>query len=84
MSTDKIEDLQAVSQHVLATAEAIRKLEEEKRGVDPGTPRFQELSDEIEQLAEDMRLVSHVETGLARDLAGVPGLPTVEEADADS
>ena len=84
MSTDKIEDLQAVSQHVLATAEAIRKLEEEKRGVDPGTPRFQELSDEIEQLAEDMRLVSHVETGLARDLAGEPGLPTVAEADARS
>ena len=84
MSTDKIEDLQAVSQHVLTTAEAIRQLEQEKREVDPGTPHFQELSDEIERLAEEIRLVSHEETELAEDLAGLPDLPTVAEADADS
>ncbi len=84
MSRDEIEDLQAVSQHVLATSEAISQLEAEKRGVEPGTPRFQELSDEIERLAEEIRLVSHAETGLAQDVAGMEDLPTVAEADADS
>lgn len=84
MSREEIEDLQAVSQHVLATSEAIRQLEAEKRRVDPGTPRFQELSDEIERLAEEIRLVSHAETGLAHDVAGEEDLPTVAEADADS
>jgi hypothetical protein len=53
----ELEDLQAVSQHVLGTAQAIRELEEDKRGVQPGTPRFQELSDDIERLAEQIRSV---------------------------
>ena len=76
-----VEDLQAVSQQVLATADRIRVLEEEKRTVDPASERFRLLSDEIERLATEIRLVSHAETALAQDLDGVPGLPTVEEAD---
>ena len=77
----KIEDLQAVSQHVLTGAEQIRALEEEKRTVDPATARFRQLSDEIERLAGDIGSVSHAETGLAREVAGEPGLPTIAEAD---
>ena len=80
----KIEDLQAVSQHVLSAAEQIRALEEEKRKVDPATPRFRELSDEIERLAGEIRSVSHAETGLAQDVAGETGLPTIAEADRES
>jgi hypothetical protein len=79
----KIEDLQAVSQHVLAAAEQIRALEEEKRTVDPATPRFRALSDEIERLAGDIRSVSHAETGLAHEVAGEAGLPTIAEADSE-
>ncbi len=78
----RIEDLQAVSQHVLSTAEQIATLEEEKRTIDPASERFRELSDQIEVLAEEIRKVSHAETGLAIDVAGEPGLPTVEEADS--
>ncbi len=77
----KIEDLQAVSQHVLTAAEQIHALEEEKRHVDPATPRFRELSDEIERLAGDIRSVSQAETGLAHEVAGEDGLPTIAEAD---
>ena len=76
-----VEDLQAVSQQVLATTERIQRLEEEKRTLDPASERFRVLSDEIEALATEIRLVSHAESALADDLNGVPGLPTVAEAD---
>jgi hypothetical protein len=79
-----LEDLQAVSQHVLASTERIKALEEEKRTVDPASDRFRTLSDEIEALAEEIRSVSHAETDLARDVAGQPGMPTVAEADEES
>lgn len=84
MSTgSSLEDLQAVSQHVLACTEQIAVLEHEKRGVDPASERFRTLSDEIEALAEEVRSVSHAETDLARDVAGQPGLPTIAEADKE-
>lgn len=76
-----LEDLQAVSQHVLACTEQIAALEQEKRGVDPASERFRTLSDEIEALAEEIRSVSRAETDLAQDVAGVSGLPTIAEAD---
>jgi len=81
---DKLEDLQAVSQHVLTTTRRIEALEQEKRQVDPGGERFRLISDEIEALADEMRAVSHAETSLAVSLSGQKGLPTVEEADRDS
>jgi hypothetical protein len=80
----KVEDLQAVSQHVLVSSERISALEEEKRTVDPGSERFRTLSDEIEALAEEIRSVSRAETGLAHDVAGASDLPTVNEADRGS
>lgn len=84
VDTESVQDLQAVSQHVLDCAERIRVLEEEKRTVDPASQRFRTLSDEIEALAEEIRGVSRAETDLARDVAGQPGLPTVAEADQQS
>ncbi len=78
-----LEDLQAVSQHVIACTEQMAGLELEKRRVDPASERFRALSNEIEALAEEIRLVSHAETSLAHDVAGVPGLPTIAEADQD-
>jgi uncharacterized protein (DUF849 family) len=80
-ATSNVEDLQAVSQHVLECAERISVLEEEKRQVDPASERFRTLSDEIEALAEEIRAVSHAETGVALDVAGKPGMPTIAEAD---
>jgi hypothetical protein len=79
-----LEDLQAVSQHVLTATERIHALEQEKRGTPPGSERFQELSNLIEALAAEMRLVSAAETSLAVELQGEPDLPTVEEADTRS
>ena len=78
----KLEDLQAVSQHMLVSVARIKVLEAEKRTVDPNSARFRELSDEIELLAEEMRQVSHAETALAGDLNDAPDLSTVAEADA--
>lgn len=80
-TASNVEDLQAVSQHVLVCTEQIAVLEEEKRHVDPASERFRTLSDEIEGLAEEIRSVSSAETDLANDVAGVPGLPTIAEAD---
>jgi len=84
MTDARIEDLQAVSQHVLTAADEIAALEAEKRTVDPGSQRFRTLSDQIEALAEDIRRVSQAEDGLAREVAGEAGLPTVEQADRSS
>jgi hypothetical protein len=78
---DRVEDLQAVSQHMQEASARIQALETEKRTVDPASARFRELSDEIEILAEDMRRVSHAETGIAHELREVADLPTVDEAD---
>ena len=80
-SGSKVEDLQAVSQHVLESTERIKALEDEKRSVKPNSARFRELSDEIEALAEEMRRVSHAETTLAIDLTNAVDVPTVAEAD---
>lgn len=79
-----IQDLQAVSRHVLENAEQIKVLEEQKRHVEPTSERFRTLSDEIEALAEEIRLVSHAETSLAFDVEGQPDMPTVAEADEES
>lgn len=85
MATDRnIQDLQAVSQHVLTTTDQIQKLELEKRGVEPGSTRFMELSAQIERLAGDVRVVSASETDIAGEVAGEPGLPTIDEADAEA
>ncbi len=85
MNTDSsLEDLQAVSSHVLESAEKIKALEQEKRTVDPASQRFRAISDEIEALAEQVRSVSHAESSLAHDVAGQPGLPTIAEADQES
>ena len=81
---DRIEDLQTVSQHVLTTARKIAALESEKRTVDPAGARFRALSEEIEALAEHIRRVSAAEDGLANEVAGETGLPTVDEADRAS
>ena len=83
LSVDQnIEDLSAVSDHVLAAADLLRKLELEKRGVEPGSTRFMELSERIESLAAEVRTVSASETDLATELAGEPNLPTINEAEA--
>jgi hypothetical protein len=82
MAADRnIEDLQSVSQHVLATTDRMHELESEKRTVEAGSPRFVELSDEIEKLAGELRAVSASESDIAAEIQGTPGLPTIEEAD---
>jgi hypothetical protein len=78
---ETLEDLHAVSQHMLGSTARIDALEAEKRNVEPNSSRFLELSDEIERLAEEMRRVSHAETVLAKDLQDGPDVPTVAEAD---
>jgi hypothetical protein len=85
LSVDQnIEDLQAVSDHVLATTDQLRKLELEKREVDPGSKRFLELAKRIESLAAEVRVVSASETDLASELNGESNLPTINEAEATS
>jgi hypothetical protein len=77
----KIEDLQAVSSQVLVDTARIQSLEEEKRSVAPGSRRFLELSDEIERISAEVRMTSHAESDLARELKGEEELPTIAQAD---
>ena len=84
MARQQIEELQAISQHVLTDLERIHALELEKRTVDPGSARFRVLSDEIALLAEQLRIVGTLEYEVAEDLADVPDLPTINEADRTS
>jgi RNA polymerase-interacting CarD/CdnL/TRCF family regulator len=79
-----IQDLQAVSRHVLENAEQIKVLEEQKRHVEPTSDRFRALSDAIEALAKEIGMVSHAETSLAEDFEDDPDMPTAAEADEAS
>jgi hypothetical protein len=81
-SEHEIEDLQAVSAHILAAAQEILLLEEEKRHTDPTSERFRVLSLSIEESAADINAVSHAESALAEEVATAPRMPTVAEADA--
>jgi hypothetical protein len=79
-----IEDLQAVSDHVLVTTDLMRKLELEKRSLDPGSPRFRELAARIEKLASEVHTASAAEADIAVDVAGREDLPTIQEAEAQA
>jgi hypothetical protein len=79
-----IEDLQAVSDHVLVTTDMIGKLELEKRSVDPGSPRFRELAARIEKLASEVHTTTAAEADIAVDVAGRQDLPTIQEAEAQA
>ena len=77
----KIDDLRAVSDHVLTAAEQMEKLEDEKRTLEPGSPRFLELARRIESLATGLLAASTAEADIAAEVAGVPNLPTIDEAE---
>lgn len=83
MKTDEhIEDLQSTSSQIIADAELIRDLEEEKRHVDPSSDRFRELSSKIQATADDVDVLTDAEVDLAREVADEPDTPTIAQADA--
>jgi hypothetical protein len=78
--------LRSASDETLRTLEELQRLETEKRGLEPGTPRFVKLADEIERLAvyvfsqtSAQQTLAH-RTHAAKD-AGVD-LPPIEEISA--
>jgi prefoldin subunit 5 len=77
-----LEDLRAVSQHVLTTTERMHSLELEKRQTPVGSERFLALAEQIEALAGEAREVTAAETDLAITLAGLNDLPTIDEVEA--
>lgn len=78
------QDLRATSDRVMRTLERLQELETEKRGIDPGTPRFRKIAREVERLAASMFAHAHVQQQLAeatvtlREEAGVI-LPPIDE-----
>jgi hypothetical protein len=78
------QDLRAASDRVMRTLERLQELEAEKRGMDPGTPRFRKIAREVERLAASVFAHSHVQQELAdttvtlREEAGVV-LPPINE-----
>ena len=83
MEPDDIEALAAVNENVLTDLERLKALEKEKRTVDPGSTRFDELSVRTERLGERLRDLTSVEHQLGERL-GEPGLRTPEQANAEA
>jgi hypothetical protein len=80
------QDLRAASDRVMRTLERLQELETEKRGVDPGTPRFRRIAREVERLAASVFSNAHVQQELSeetvslREEAGV-ALPPIDEVE---
>jgi hypothetical protein len=66
-------DLRLTSDRMLRTLEQLEALENEKRGLQPGTDRFQRLAVEVERLASTVYAQTH-----AQQLLGVRAQETVE------
>jgi hypothetical protein len=83
---DVEQDLRAASDRVMRTLERLQELETEKRGIDPGTPRFRKIAREVERLAASVFSHSHVQQELAeetvslREETGV-ALPPIDEVE---
>jgi hypothetical protein len=80
---DDIEALKAINENVLTDLKRLMALEDQKRTVDPGSTRFDELSVESERLAERLRDLTSIEHQLGERVSG-PGRPTLEQANAEA
>ncbi len=83
---DLEQQLRSASDETLRTLEELQRLETEKRGETPGTPRFVRLANEIERLAAMMFSATSAQQSLAQQThvakrAGVD-FPPIEEMTA--
>ena len=79
-------DLRVASDRVLKTIEQLEALENEKRTVTPGSPRFKTLATEVERLAATVFAQTHAQSQLgdraqaATERTGVT-LPAIEDSE---
>lgn len=66
------DDLQATSDALLHDLERMRRLEEEKRALDPLDPRVAALSQEIEELSRRTQVTSTAEREIVEELQAQP------------
>lgn len=63
--SDRMDDVQATSDALLADTERLHALEVEKRALDPASERFEELALEIEDLGTRVATMSTIEREIA-------------------
>jgi len=68
--SDRLDDVRATSDALLAHTERIHDLEIEKRSLDPHGPRYQELSLQIEDLGTRIATMTSIEREVAEPLEG--------------
>lgn len=63
------QQLRSTSDQVLGTLDKMRDLEVEKRSIPPTDPRFQQLANEIQQLADGLTSTAEVQADLGEKVA---------------
>jgi len=82
------QQLRSTSDEVLGTLDKLRELELEKRSIPPTDPRFQQLANEVQQLADGLTSTAEVQAELGEkvaekhDLAGDEA-PAIDETQRD-
>ena len=73
--TDPIDDLRATADDLAADADRLKQIEEQKAALEQGDPTLVDLSDEAEQLTEDMAAKAKIQSELAADAAADGAAP---------
>lgn len=76
-------DLRAQSDQILRTLDQLETLENEKRRLEPGNPRFLALAAEIEKLAASLYAHSHMQKDLGEKARAVSDMTGIEVAPID-
>ena len=63
------QQLRSTSDEVLGTLDRLRELEIEKRSISPTDPRFQQLANEVQQLADSLTSTAEVQAALGEKVA---------------
>ena len=63
------QQLRSTSDQVLGTLDKLRELEIEKRSISPTDPRFQQLANEVQQLADGLTSTAEVQAELGEKVA---------------
>ena len=64
------DDLMATSESISADAERLQAIEAQKRTMEPGDPRLDDLAEEAERIGQELAVKTSIETDIAEDIAG--------------
>jgi hypothetical protein len=68
MTEEARDDLRATSESISHDAERLKAIEAQKRTLEPGDPRLDDLAVEAERIAAELAVKTTIETDIAEDI----------------